>query len=537
LISIEANSQCTTTITTFPYDEGFESGTSFWVSGGLNNDWAWGTPSKPTITGAGAGTKCWITGGLTASFYSLGERSWVESPCFDFTNLNRPYVSFLVFWETERRYDGGNFQYSLDLGTTWINVGGVNDPTNCYDQNWFNFSGITNLNSFVTNTQGWSGTVQTSSGSCNGGGGSGGWKLATHCMKTLANKPQVKFRFTFGSGTTCNDFDGLAFDDFHIGEAPAITDDFIYSCSGGRTINFRDQNPDCHNQWSWNFGDPTSPNNLANGDDVDHEFTSGGIFSVTFKTGGGCSVDTQIVKQVKIPEVSVQTTSVSCDGGSDGQAQVVVNNPGAGISYSWSQDNSLNSATAANLSATSYYVTITDPTSCTITVPVNINYGPNAFPEVYLGDDTAICLGSEFSLVPGLYSSYKWQDNSTDSFYIVKTNGIYSVEITNTSGCLASDTIYIREDCLQDIIVPNAFTPNGDGINEIFQVSGSEPAEFKIYIYDRWGEMIFSSDNRSLGWDGSVKGHPVQEGFYNYFVDYTIGRDERTKKGSIYLIR
>lgn len=535
LFVIRVNGQCSAVINSYPYQESFETGTANWISGGLNNDWAWGSPSKPVITGAGAGVNCWITGGLTASFYNYGERSWVESPCFDFTALNRPFVSFLIFWDTEHTYDGGNFQYSLDLGATWKNAGRRSDPVQCNDQNWFNISGITNLNSFVQNTEGWSGNTQTSSGSCNGGNGSGAWKLATHCLKVLANQPQVKFRFTFGSGTTCNNYDGLAFDDFYISEAPSIPDDFVYSCNGGSNITFNDQNPGCHDQWDWNFGDSLSSNNTFSGNNAIHQFISGGIFNVLLNTGGACAIDTQIIKQIKILSATVQSTPVSCVGSSDGSAQIMVGNPGAGISYSWSQDPLLNSSFAAGLKATDYTVTIMEPGTCSLSLGVTINYGPGAYPVVSLGGDAFICSGSQFVLFPGSFSDYQWQDNSTDSFFIVKYEGIYSVKIKNSFGCIASDTLLVKEDCIEDIIIPNSFTPNNDAINDIFRVSGSETSKFKIYIFDRWGELIYSSEDRGSGWDGSSKGRPVQEGFYNYIVNYSIQGDGRSKKGSIYL--
>lgn len=529
--------QCTTVINSFPHKEGFEIGTSNWISGGLNNDWAWGRPAKPVITGAGAGINCWITGGLTGSFYNYGERSWVESPCFDFTTLNRPFVSFLIFWDTERTYDGGNFQYSLDLGVTWKNAGRRNDPVQCNDQNWFNHSGITNLNSFIQNTDGWSGTTQSSSGSCSGGGGSGTWKLASHCLKVLANQPQVKFRFTFGSGTTCNNYDGLAFDDFYISEAPSISNNFIYSCVNGTTLSFNDLDPGCHTQWTWNFGDSLSANNTFSGNNAIHQFSSGGTYNVTLNTGGACAIDTQIIKQIKILSATSQSTTASCIGSNDGTAQIVVRNPGAGISYSWSHDPLLNSTLATGLLANDYNVTITEPASCNLSLVVTVGYGPGAHPSVSLGDETFICSGSQFVLYPGSYSSYEWQDNSTDSFFTVEYEGVYFVKIKNSFGCSASDTLLVKEDCINDILVPNAFTPNGDAVNDVFTISGSITTKFNIYIYNRWGEMIYFSENREIGWDGSVKGRAVQEGFYNYIINYSIHDDKRSRKGSIYVFR
>jgi len=197
MIAQKARTQCTSPVSLFPYTEGFEATSGGWVAGGAGSDWAWGAPVKPTINAAATGSNCWITGGLTPGAYSNGEASWLQSPCFDFTTLKYPYISFAVFWETERRFDGASFQYSTDLGTTWTNVGSQNDPVNCLNGSWFNFSPITGLNPLTTIREGWSGTVQPTAGSCQGTGGSGRWVNAQHTMPYLAGVSNVIFRFVF----------------------------------------------------------------------------------------------------------------------------------------------------------------------------------------------------------------------------------------------------------------------------------------------------------------------------------------------------
>ncbi|MBK8580464.1 MAG: hypothetical protein IPL86_01080 [Flavobacteriales bacterium] len=114
--------QCGTFITAFPSSEGFENA-AVWVSGGTANDWAWGVPAHPNINTAGGGLKAWCVGGLSGTFYNNNERSWLESPCFDFSSLNTPRISFKIYWEVERQYDGMILQYSTDGGTTYNNVG------------------------------------------------------------------------------------------------------------------------------------------------------------------------------------------------------------------------------------------------------------------------------------------------------------------------------------------------------------------------------------------------------------------------------
>ena len=113
------SAQCAAPVAIFPYTQGFETNNGGWVTGGSLSDWAWGTPSKTVITGAATGAKCWIVGGLTGGSYNNSEASWLESPCFNFTSLQYPYISFNAFWETERKYDGASFQYSTNLGASW----------------------------------------------------------------------------------------------------------------------------------------------------------------------------------------------------------------------------------------------------------------------------------------------------------------------------------------------------------------------------------------------------------------------------------
>ncbi|HQW47265.1 MAG TPA: hypothetical protein PLZ98_09320, partial [Chitinophagaceae bacterium] len=141
----QSKAQCGVTINTFPYNESFELNGGSWVSGGVGDDWAWGTPAKAIIQTAGNGIRCWTVGGLSGSFYNFNERSYLLSPCFDFTNVVNPHIKFKIYWETENQYDGATFQYTTNNGLTWTNVGTPNDPVDCMNANWFNSSNITAL--------------------------------------------------------------------------------------------------------------------------------------------------------------------------------------------------------------------------------------------------------------------------------------------------------------------------------------------------------------------------------------------------------
>jgi hypothetical protein len=123
-------------ISTFPYLEGFESGTAGWYSKGQNNSWQWGTPAKTTINKAANGSKAWVTG-LTG-YYNANEISYLYSPCFNVSGLTQPVLSFSHIFEIEdgTPADYTWVEYSVNGGVTWsrlgINGGGTNwynDPT------------------------------------------------------------------------------------------------------------------------------------------------------------------------------------------------------------------------------------------------------------------------------------------------------------------------------------------------------------------------------------------------------------------------
>jgi gliding motility-associated-like protein len=86
--------------------------------------------------------------------------------------------------------------------------------------------------------------------------------------------------------------------------------------------------------------------------------------------------------------------------------------------------------------------------------------------------------------------------------------------------------------------IPNAFTPNGDGVNDIFFITGWEIREATIWVFDRWGTKLFETGSMSEGWDGTFRGQQMQPGVYAYMVrvTYLTGRRELFK-GSLTLLR
>lgn len=109
---------------------------------------------------------------------------------------------------------------------------------------------------------------------------------------------------------------------------------------------------------------------------------------------------------------------------------------------------------------------------------------------------------------------------------------------TTAEGCTASDTLFVQVTSDRDVFVPNAFSPNFDNKNDRLWVFGKGIKSGKISVFDRWGEMVYQSEDLSEGWDGNYRDKPVNSGVYIYVVDITFYDDETTtRRGSVTLLR
>jgi gliding motility-associated-like protein len=119
---------------------------------------------------------------------------------------------------------------------------------------------------------------------------------------------------------------------------------------------------------------------------------------------------------------------------------------------------------------------------------------------------------------------------------------VYKYTISDAYGCSGEDTILIT---VMDIIceepyvfVPNAFSPNGDRLNDMLYVRGKVLERIEFSVYDRWGEKVFETKDKDMGWDGTFRGQPCEPGIYVYYLDaYCIGGEHYFLKGNVTLIR
>ena len=256
---------------------------------------------------------------------------------------------------------------------------------------------------------------------------------------------------------------------------------------------------------------------------------SSGVYALTVTINGCATTDSVNVTFKPTPVVNLGSDNFFCAG-----AVYVLNSPQpAGATYLWSTG------------STSPSINVTTPGLYGVTVSYNGCTGSDSIrlteirlPEVNLGSDTALC--DEYSMllyVQGDQASYLWSDGSTGNSYNVNQGGPVWVTVSNVCGT-SSDTINIKYGFC-NIWMPNAFTPNGDGKNDIIRVKGSLGAyqEYKFTVFNRWGVVVFMTDDINKGWDGVFNGQEQGIGTYYYMITAKLNGQTVSMKGDFVLVR
>jgi gliding motility-associated-like protein len=205
-----------------------------------------------------------------------------------------------------------------------------------------------------------------------------------------------------------------------------------------------------------------------------------------------------------------------------------------------------------DLSAGAHLVHIVDAHNCDTSFTIIVGEPLPASVDILPGDST-IVLGSSLQLSTAFrpYStdsikSYAWSPadglSCSDcpapvaSPYSVQNS--YTLTVTYNQGCQAITTVRINVQGDPPVFIPSAFSPNGDGNNDVLYVYGEGIKTVSMTIFNRWGEKVFESDNQSQGWDGTYKGTLQEPGVYIYLVDLIYLNDhKKLKEGSVTLIR
>jgi gliding motility-associated-like protein len=252
-----------------------------------------------------------------------------------------------------------------------------------------------------------------------------------------------------------------------------------------------------------------------------------------------------VTLSVRNPILEPVVDSTLCIG------DVITFHSSGGINYYWYPATGLSCADCPDpvvtpTQTTTYAVVISDQYNCSDTLTQTLIINP--LPVVDAGEDKTIYFGETVGLTTNVNngSIYLWQP-SVGLDYITIPNPkanpgkttTYTITVIDTNECVNADSVvvFVRDDL--PIILPSGFSPNGDGRNDIFQLSNIKFHRLQEFrIFNRWGQEVFNTTDPKQGWDGKYKGVEQEAGVYNYLirVSYPLGRVE-VYKGDVTLIR
>jgi gliding motility-associated-like protein len=227
---------------------------------------------------------------------------------------------------------------------------------------------------------------------------------------------------------------------------------------------------------------------------------------------------------------------------------ITLNALSPGNTIDWPGVGTGNVVTVTPMDSTTYLAIATSALGCKDTATVDVAVRPfrltlTANPDpVLAGTNTTLTTGGNFT-----YNVLSWSPNIfftdqtalSQNIVVKDTSKSFTVIGQSTDGCLDTATLFVNVEAnLGDFFIPNAFSPNNDGNNDIFKVYGSSIKELTMRVYNQWGELIFESKNAQSGWDGTWKGRPQAVGVYVYVAQVTFYNNVIIKrKGTVNLIR
>ncbi|PBQ33473.1 hypothetical protein CNR22_17380 [Sphingobacteriaceae bacterium] len=336
---------------------------------------------------------------------------------------------------------------------------------------------------------------------------------------------------------------------------PTPTAGFTYSANPcGGDVRFYDQSEDDIVKWNWILA-PAKTSTLQNAYNF---YQNGGTFTVSLEAtnSSGCKdlADT-VITLLKPPPVSVSSTSAVCRGE---QAQLHAT---GGISYLWTPSQTLDFPSSSDPVATP---TITTDYSVTITTSDIVNNQNCKFLLIAavrvdvlsatqigaFANPTLIDVGDNSTLTyvgdPGAFVTWLPPGSTKPATgYTVTASPVIPTTYTASARrgeCEEDVTVHVdayTEGCIEsDAFIPNTFTPNGDGENDLFRVKGLKLYEVNLAIYNRWGEKVFETNDLEKGWDGKYKGKAVDVGVFGWYLKVKcLNGAETFKKGNVTLIR
>lgn len=336
------------------------------------------------------------------------------------------------------------------------------------------------------------------------------WNLYTVCFTATAEEMEFTLQTFTGDGYAS--LDGFTVAPSGEG-AGNVTDTIV--CIGSQIILDLTE-PNGTYLWQNGSTDPTLT------------VTEGGTYWVQVNGNCGFRTDTIHVEELEGPVLDLGPDTTLCVGSG------LLLAPGIPGTYDWGN----------GFTGPTYFAAMEGPVvlnlqhSCGIAVDtIVITYAQP--PVVDLGNDTTTCNGVVFLLdasTPG--AVYTWQDGSHNATFPATAGGSYSV-VVSVNGCASSASINLEGvDCETVVMMPNVFSPNGDGSNDRFiPVLHKGVLRSALTIYNRWGQVVYEGSNLDIGWNGRKDGDICADGTYYWHLDFQGNDLQDTMTGVVTLLR
>jgi gliding motility-associated-like protein len=253
-----------------------------------------------------------------------------------------------------------------------------------------------------------------------------------------------------------------------------------------------------------------------------------GTYVDTLIAASGCdSIRTLNLRVNAAPLPNLGTDKNICLGDS------LLLNPGSFSQYLWHDGSTLRTYTAKQIGA--YTVTVWNG-PCVGHDTFNIQQ-LHPIPSGFLLPTTLPCKGE--TLTVNGYKSYLWSTGETSSTITIKRFDTLSLKVTSYDGCQGIDSVIIKDKGCAVYTIVNAFSPNSDGINDGFAPKFSQlVSDYQFRIFNRWGNMIFSSSRQNEKWDGRLNGKDLQVGVYYYILEFKdVDGIMYERSGSVTMVR
>lgn len=264
-----------------------------------------------------------------------------------------------------------------------------------------------------------------------------------------------------------------------------------------------------------------------------------GSVDVDVQDGNSCVTSTTVTIEAAT-DISLVSSSTDATCGQDNGTVTVIATGGTGaFSYLWDDDQNQANNVAIELAAGSYSVLVTDENGCIDSTTVSISSGSTMTVNVDVTHES--CPEEEDGLIVTAVTggqtpyAYSWSNGDSTAMIENLSVGDYTLTVSDADECIVTLIIPIENEGGDCIHIPTAISPNSDGANDTWVIGGLEDyPDALVEVYNRWGSLLFSSDDYQHDWDGTYEGSNVSAGVYYYVISID---EETTYTGSITVIR